>query len=867
MKQPVKYILSFLFVFFITLSPKAETTDSLKQLLAEAKEDTVKVNLLIKLSASTIARSPETSLLYADQALALSGKINYTDGKLNALNNKGEIYSAQGDYEKALKLFYEAYALAYNSDNKIYIPKTLNQIADVYKSQGKYKEALSTLEKAEAEAIKIPNKKPLLKTINYVGGCYFDMEDYEKALNSYLRLSKLAEELSDKEAQAQALMNMGNIYMKALGDFNKSKQFYLDALKISEAINASAEIANCLTNIGASCQQLKEYDTALEYYLRSLPIKESLGNKLSTAKTLGNIGQVYYFKSDHNRALEYYNSKLKICKELSDKPRIAGTLMDIAGALVKQKKYEEAEADLNAALVLSREIRNKTLIQKAYDDLAGLYAETGKYKNAYDNYKLYSNIKDSIFSESKTKNLMELQTQFETEKKEKENELLRQKEETNNVQIKNQQILIFSSAGGIFLLLVLAVFIFRGYKQKQKANEQLAEINTELEKLSIVASETDNGVLIANGKGEIEWINPGYTRICGYELEEFKKVKGNTIFEASGNPEIAELIKESSSEKKSLNYEAINVTKDGRSIWVQSTLTPIVEQKTGKLKKIVIIDTDITRQKLAEEEIRHKNKDITDSINYAKKIQSAILPVNTYVQRGLPHSFILFKPKDIVSGDFYFYTEKDNNLIIAAADCTGHGVPGSLMSMIGHNILVEIINHGGITTPGDILTELHRRVRTTLKQDQASAELRDGMDIALCSVRRGPGNKIVVEYAGANRPLYLIRDGLLQEVKPDKNPIGGYETEQKRVFTNHLIDVEKTDTIYMFSDGYADQFGGEKKKKYMVKRLQQLLLDNHHLPMNEQKAILDKTNSEWRGELEQIDDILVIGVKFSLLGI
>jgi serine phosphatase RsbU (regulator of sigma subunit) len=269
----------------------------------------------------------------------------------------------------------------------------------------------------------------------------------------------------------------------------------------------------------------------------------------------------------------------------------------------------------------------------------------------------------------------------------------------------------------------------------------------------------------------------------------------------------------------------------------------------------------ILEQKVEERtaELAQKNKDITSSIQYAKRIQQAILPTREQVQKHFPESFVLFKPKDIVSGDFYWFGEKNGKKIAACVDCTGHGVPGAFMSMIGTNLLNQIILENGVTEPAAILTALNQGVRASLKQGlQAEVETTDGMDIALCSIDT---EKRELQFSSALRHLILICDNKLEKIDGDKFAIGGAQMNAKESFTNHLKFLKKGDMLYMFSDGYADQFGGEKGKKLMVKKLHQSLIEVNALPILEQRELLEKAFEDWRGNHSQVDDVLVIGIR------
>ncbi len=259
----------------------------------------------------------------------------------------------------------------------------------------------------------------------------------------------------------------------------------------------------------------------------------------------------------------------------------------------------------------------------------------------------------------------------------------------------------------------------------------------------------------------------------------------------------------------------------------------------------------------AKEFIEQIYKDITASINYAKRIQEAMLPPIDLIKKSLPDLFIYFDPRDNVSGDFYWFTEKDGKLLISAIDCTGHGVPGAFMSLVGDAHLNQIVNADAITSPDIILNKLHLRVRHSLKQ--AETLNRDGMDMAFCSI--DPYRK-VMEFAGAKNPVVYIQDGEINQIKGDRTPIGGEQREAQRVFTKHFIKVDKPTYVYMFTDGFPDQFGGPDDRKFMANRLRDLFLEIHQKPFEEQKEILQNTFETWKGsEKKQTDDVLVVGFK------
>lgn len=273
----------------------------------------------------------------------------------------------------------------------------------------------------------------------------------------------------------------------------------------------------------------------------------------------------------------------------------------------------------------------------------------------------------------------------------------------------------------------------------------------------------------------------------------------------------------------------------------------------------ILIKEDLLNANLLQSklELEQKNQDTLDSIIYAKKIQDAILPLKKNIQKVLPESFILYLPRDIVSGDFYWFKHTRNKIFIAAVDCTGHGVPGAFMSMIGSVLLDDVINKKKIDDPDTILSELHLGVVQSLKQSHLSKASRDGMDIALCVIEDDLSQ---LAFSGAFRPLTLIRNGEIVRIKSTPASIGGLKDEEVH-YEKHNVKLEKGDTIYLYSDGYADQFGGSNEKKYMTKRFRELLSKISAYPIKSQAGLLEEELDAWKGSLEQVDDILVIGFK------
>lgn len=440
--------------------------------------------------------------------------------------------------------------------------------------------------------------------------------------------------------------------------------------------------------------------------------------------------------------------------------------------------------------------------------------------------------------------------------------------------------IVLISAILVTLLVTLSVHLKQKLMASRLETVEKEKVNYE----SIIEQANDAMFVIDIVDGRVHQCNPSAAALLGYTKKELEK---KSLFDLQPK----ELLEKSSStvadvwEKKGLIYNDIPfVTKSGALLPVECSAK--VAKFAGRAS-IVIYARDITERLQLESEVQlqnkiieKKNKDITDSINYALNIQRAFLPPFEKMDKEMKDYFVLYQPKDIVSGDFYWCdcklsTPRANQpaqevVVIAAVDCTGHGVPGALMSVIGGTILNQTINRATVNNAGTALDFFNKKVSETLNT------IKDGMDMALCVVNF---DKMELQYAGANNPIYIVRKiksearfsepssfgGLaaeisLKEIKADKHAIGA-DTADTKVFTNQVIQLEKADTIYMFTDGYADQFGGPAGKKFMYKRFKELLVSIYDSGMEDQKAALQSSFTNWKGALEQVDDVLVIGVR------
>lgn len=370
-------------------------------------------------------------------------------------------------------------------------------------------------------------------------------------------------------------------------------------------------------------------------------------------------------------------------------------------------------------------------------------------------------------------------------------------------------------------------------------------------------------IVVVNKFGKVEYVSPSAKRILGFEPES---LMGEGWWELTRNDDaerediraLAMNQLKLDSLLASLPYERVLRTANGGEKWI------LWNTSKGPMNTLVGIGHDITDRKKAEQklilknkELEQHNKDIIDSITYASRIQEAILPDVQRIKDVFKDAFVLYQPKDVVSGDYYFFYKKNKKIFIAAVDCTGHGVPGALMSFIANGILKETIIKKGLEEPSEILYALDDELYLALNKQNNEGITNDGMDVALGVFDL---DKNSLTYSGAFRPMLMVRNNEIIEFDPNRYPIGFYGDVEKQ-FHSKTIEIQENDTFYFFTDGYCDQFGGELKKKFNRRRFKELLLSMQSMEMEEQESFLQYALLNWRQEEEQMDDILVMGVK------
>lgn len=623
--------------------------------------------------------------------------------------------------------------IALDSEHQKSIAHSLSTRSKVFKQLSNYKSAEADLNKALEIYTALDDKSWISSIYTDLGNLAYVRGEYDLAVVYYMKSLKISELLNDKSSQANVLNNIANVYLYQ-GQNNKAISYYKKALEMNNVLGDRKRAALTLDNIGLVYLNMEQFDTALVYQRKALEVVEEIGDKQFLSETLMNAGALYQHMEKYDEALAYFQRAYAISVQIDSKYLISGCLLNIGEAHKLKKNYSLALEKTMEAFVISDSIGAKSNLQKAAINLSDIYAEMKQFENSLKYYKIYSETKDSVFSQESSNQINELSAKYEADKRQNEIELLKKDNDLN-------KMINLSLFIGIGLVVVLLSLILYRYQEKRKANKLLEE----------------------------------------------------------------------------KNY-AIHVQKE------------------------LVVE---------------KNKEITDSINYARKIQDAMLPSQKILNEYFKDNFIFYQPKDIISGDFYWAFRKDNQLFIAAADCTGHGVPGALMSMIGVTFFRQIINEMDVKDTSEILNRLHGMILNTLNEDIHARNSKDGMDVALLKIDLLNGK---AQFSGAVRPLYIVSNNGLEIIKGDRYSIGGIKTMDE-TFSSIDFELKGGQSFYLFSDGFADQFGQENGKKFMVKNLQNLLVEINGLTMQEQLGRISSIFNNWKGSLEQTDDVLLIGIK------
>jgi len=652
------------------------------------------------------------------------------------------------------------------------------------------------------------DKHKLANIYEKLGNIFYANDDSQNALRNYQEALRLYEEIGDAQGAASLYENIGEIYFDQR-NYAKALEYLRKALTSQEKLSNQEGTVKATLKMAEVYEQKGDWRTAREYNLQALEGAETLRDEKLIGNALSNLGDVFVQLNDYQGALQYTLRSLEIKRTSGDKSGMAHVLTTMGSIYTKLGQYEKATSYFQEGLVIAKIINARQLELNLYLSLFEYHESKGDFGKALDYHKDYVVLKDSLYNIARDKQMSELSVRYESAKKDRENLALQQKinESQASIQGRNQLLM----AAGIGFLVVLG-FLGLIYRDNQKIKQQ----NTLLKK---------DEVEIKRKNEELEFQKK--------ELEERKEEINAQNSELGKRKEEIE----EKSEQLGFAYNAIN-----------DTNAELREQKA---------------------ELSHKNYQITESIRYAKDIQEVFLPSEKRMQEAFKDYFVIAKPKEVISGDFYWLSQKESNgnkkTIIATADCTGHGVPGALLSTIGGSLLNQLINERAMTQPDEILLALNESFIEALQQEQSN--IGDSMDISLCVIDH-QANKVT--FSGTKTPIFYVQNGEIHEIKGNPRHIGGLHRQRRRnvSFTNETFDISVPTTLYMISDGYYHQFGGMPFRKFMRDNFKKLLLEISAKPLAEQKIALETTLANWMLQTDasispfpQIDDILIVGVK------
>ena len=645
---------------------------------------------------------------------------------------------------------------------------------------------------------------------------YLNSKVVEKAEEYLKSISDSTLMIGIKREMASALNNLGSTYNQQ-GNYKEALNFHLRSFAIKKEIGNKQGMATSLNNIGYAYLLQVNTAKALDYFHQSLKIREEIGDKRGIAGSMINLGTMYYHQQEMEKALNYYFKSIEVLEDIDDQRRIAYAYINIGHILSAQNKTDEATVYLNKCLEIYETIQYPKGLADVYNNLGGISLRlknpTLALKQFEEALQIYTQAKNKKGIASSTNNMAKT--------------YLLLKNYNKTIKLAKQAIAIAKDYKLNLEIRNASNNLYKAYEAIGNNGEAYKMFQLYISTRDTILSEENQKQAI---KQEFKYAYEKQATADSIQMMEAKKVMDAQI--AAQKAEI----KQERTQRFALYGGVFMLILFGGFIYNRLRITRhqniLIEQK--------------------KKEVEVKNKEILDSINYAKRIQKAILPPDHIVEEYLKDAFILYKPKDIVAGDFYWMDKENDTVLFAAADCTGHGVPGAMVSVVCNNGLNRAVKEFSLSEPGEILDKTREII--VQEFEKSDEEVQDGMDIALCSLKGD-----LLQYSGAHNPLWIIRNGEIIETKATKQPIGKYDNPKP--YLTHHFKLEKEDVIYIFSDGYVDQFGGAKGKKLKAKAFKTILLEIQNLSMLEQKTYLDNAFETWRGELEQVDDVCVIGVK------
>lgn len=849
-----KHIILLLFLLLVPLQLSGQTTpvDSLNNLLKTASSEQEKMSIYNQLGNAVRESDSAKTVHYTSLALVIAQQLDDANGQGNAYLHLAWMHAHFKQYSSSISFFEKSLPYFQEAKNQRGLADVYKGMAYLFRLKRDYKTSLNHYLKATELANSLGDEAYLATSYYMTAYAYVSVNDSAQTVNYFLKAKDIWQKLGNTQQEATIQTDLGLFYGKkgayekalehyefALHIFTKQQQkiqiaalnrristiysgkgnyplaldHLLKALRIYEALDKPMEISRIHNIIGILYDEQKDYNKALTHYHTALKTSQQIKEQRRTAVMYNNIGLVYQHLQQYDSAEFYYQKCIQMAEKQQLNSLLGWAYNGMGMVRQYQRNYQQAEDWISRAIEKRSRVRNKHLAQSynslgknhllqkqfkqalpyyleaskicqetnhlvnykdALESLSIIYEQLGQTTRAFDYYKQFKQLSDSLVNDETTKALTKQSLEYKFEQEKDQITLENERQSLQQQQLlKEQKYITYAFIGSFLAVLAIAFFIYKNYKEKNKANQRLAESNKE----------------ISQQREEILIINETLSK----RQQELLQKKAQT----------------------ELQYQMLETI----------------------------------------------NRKMTDSINYASRIQKAMLGDAENMTAYFNNAFILFQPKDIVSGDFYWFSALDDHKkLLITADCTGHGVPGAFMTIMGAALLNEIVNANSQLMPHEILHQLDAKIIAAInhghQNQKTKSKVNDGMDMQIILLDESV-NKLY--FSGAKNPLYRVRDQEITTFKGARFPIGSRQFKQAKVFETQEIDLLEGDQYYLSSDGYQDQFGGEHGRKYLKKRFRSLLLETSQLASAQQHDFLKKELYDWKDNYPQTDDILIVG--------
>ncbi len=878
-KYKLLFLLQISFAWFLTTDLNAQSLNDLLQKIEQSQNSREEVDLINQVTDIYLERSEwEQAIQFGERALATTDTASYPPGKAEAAFNLGQAFHQKQDYPSALNYYLQAERIYKQIADDKSLGALYTEIGALYQEQKLYNQALRYF--TDARALRAKNNQSTSPSLlENVGFCYLQLGDLNEADNTYQELLQLYQSRGQSDGEASVLEKLSSIAQTAQ-DYPKATEYSQKLLEIYESANDPVGLSNLYNNLGFLAKRSGDERKALDYFLRALNISKNPGKLLTPAQQsilYLNTGVAYTNLNAYTKAKEYYEKALKIQERKQLPAQQARTYNYLAANHYVSGNNAQAFNTVNTAIELGEANDAKDVLVTSYEILSLVYTKERNPKKAQTYKQKVDELKGELAEDELKRSITLLQRQTQVEREEEEirtliaereqaKELARKQAEEAEKRLKNLEI-------------------------ERKEKELLAE---RLKTQKLQRGQIEQQLIIMRQRDAVRRQEQQIERYETARKLQRILLEKRKIEEEQKQQELELLQKEKTVQQVQLDQAKarsryftwisaligfmfimmviwlFNARRSNKKIRSQNQEITSRNQELQQQREEIMTQRDLIEEQnnslnqkneelnYTNEELNEKNRQINDSIRAAETIQQAILPQKQKFQELFSDYFVIFRPRDIVSGDFYWLSKIGDKTYISVVDCTGHGIPGAFMAMIGNTLLNEIVNESKITNPADILVVLHQRIVSELKQAESANQ--DGMDVGLCMLKNAENGMVEMTFSGAKRPVYYVTDGALQEIRGDKRAIGGIIRSKERHYTQKVVLLPRGSMLYLGSDGFEDTPNPERKK-FGKQRLKKTLLKYAHLPLAEQKKCLLRELEDYQQNIQQRDDIAILGIR------